>query len=109
MRLLAMLVAVVLVAVGTVALLTRQATQDQFFQYVTQSRSELSSAVSELGEQGAPRIVFLGPQNKVLADSAVRQAIDKKAAAAEAAGVWVEKPAAPVEAGGRVEKPVVLA
>jgi two-component system sensor histidine kinase BaeS len=82
-RVLAMLVVVVLVALGTVVPLMRFATQDRFYEYVAQNRLELKTAVRELGDQGAPRIVFLGPGNKVIADSGGKVLDDAGAVALE--------------------------
>jgi signal transduction histidine kinase len=91
LRLLLMLLAAVLVAVGTVALVARRATEQEFERFVDRERRELRTALGELGEMGAPRIVFLGPEDTVVADSFA----------------WPpEVAAAPMTAGKRVEMKV---
>ena len=57
-----MLLAAVLVAVGTVALVARRATEKEFDRFVQREQLELRTAVGELGEMGAPGSSSSGPR-----------------------------------------------
>src|SRR5262245_37207976 len=68
-RILALIVAVVAVALGTVAVVARASTTNEFTRYVDQSRQEMQVVAREVAATTGERLVVTTTQGRVIMDS----------------------------------------
>jgi signal transduction histidine kinase len=68
-RMLALIVVVVAVALGTVAVVARASTSDEFSRYVDQSRQEMQVVAREVAATTGERLVVTTTQGRVIMDS----------------------------------------